>query len=171
MAKYMVIQREHEAQDIKSVTELPLTVQQQLSMKTGTLDEVHKFIDENNLLDEDVFVIPFVSKLNCTIGKYAYAINKLKANVRVDNASNSIEFNNRIYTFVDITSDSNDMLILHFFELKEEKGLTDQVSNLIPELAETLTIVINKENTCVKEIRNKDRLIYADYIEEDKRGN
>lgn len=171
MAKYMVIQREHEAQDIKSVTELPLTVQQQLSMKTGTLDEVHKFIDENNLLDEDVFVIPFVSKLNCTIGKYAYAINKLKANVRVDNASNSIEFNNRIYTFVDITSDSNDMLILHFFELKEEKGLTDQVSNLIPELAEILTIVINKENTCVKEIRNKDRLIYADYIEEDKRGN
>lgn len=171
MAKYMVIQREHEAQDIKSVMELPLTVQQQISMKTGTLDEVHNFIEENNLLDEDIFVIPFVSKLSCTIGKYAYAINKLRADVHVDNASNSIEFNNRVYTFVDVTMSNNDMIALHFFELKEEKDLTDYVTDLIPELAETLTIVINKENTCVKEIRNKDRLIYADYIEEDKRGN
>ena len=76
MAKYMVIQREHEAQDIKSVMELPLTVQQQLSMKTGTLDDVHNFIDEHNLLDEDVFVIPSVSKLSCTIGKYKNAIIK-----------------------------------------------------------------------------------------------
>ena len=118
----MVIQREHEAQDIKSVMELPLTVQQQISMKTGTLDEVHNFIDENKLLDEDVFVVPFISKPYCTIGKYKNAIIKSDLEIEVDNASNSIQIANRVFTFADVTKSSDGMIHLHFFELVKDKN-------------------------------------------------
>lgn len=168
MAKYMVIQREHEAQDIKSVMELPLTVQQQLSMKTGTLDDVHNFIDEHNLLDEDVFVIPFVSKLSCIIGKYKNAIIKSDLGIEVDNASNSIQISNRVFTFVDVTKSSDGMIYLHFFELVKDKNSVGYT----PDINETLTIVIDENNTKIKEIRRCEILVYADYLEEqlEKRG-
>ena len=168
MAKYMVIQREHEAQDIKSVMELPLTVQQQLSMKTGTLDDVHSFIDEHNLLDEDVFVVPFVSKLSCTIGKYKNAIIKSDLGIEVDNASNSIQIANRVFTFVDVTKSSDGMVHLHFFELVKDENSVGYT----PDINETLTIVIDESNTKIKEIRRCEILVYADYLEEqlEKRG-
>lgn len=168
MTRYMVIQREHEAQDIKSVMELPLTVQQQISMKTGTLDEVHNFIEENNLLDEDVFVIPFVSKLSCTIGKYRYALQADDLGIQVDNASNCIEFDNRVFTFVDQTISSDDMFLLHFFELVKDKNSVGYT----PDLNETLTITLNKERTQIKQIQRREYLVYANYLDEQmqKRG-
>ena len=158
----MVIEREHEAQNIKSVMELPLTVQQQLSMLTGTLDEVHNFIDENNLLDKDVFVIPFITHATCTIGNFRHIIENSNIGIEVDNASNSILINDRIFTFVDITENSDGLTQLHFFELIKNK---DNVG-YTPDIDETLTITLGQDNTKIQTIQRRDYLVFVNLIQE-----
>lgn len=162
MTRYLIIQREHEAQDIKSVMALPLTVQQNIALFIGNLDEVHNYIEDNNLLDEDVFVIPYATHMDCTIGRYRAVLENTDIGIEVDNASNSIQWFNRVFTFMDKTKNSDGLTQLHFIELVKDE---DNVG-YTPDMYETLTITLCVDDTKVQTITRRDNLVFVNLVSE-----
>lgn len=164
MAKYIVIPitvLEYKTQTIKEVMKLPLTIQLALSICVGNLKEVIDFIKKNKINENDVYVIPHVSKLTSTIGKYVSCFHVFD-NIEIDNASNSIKLGNRIFTLIDETHDEHNYTNLYFIELVEKSpniGYREDHT-------ETLTITLDEEAKLIKEIRRRNELVYANYFNE-----